>query len=195
MKTIAVFLSDGFEMIEALTPVDYLRRAKLNVITVAVPACGKKESNIVVSSHNVSILADKTFSEYCSFFDENSIDALILPGGLKGAAGLSECAQLLKHIEKCYDAGKFICAICASPAVVLGKTSVLEGRKWTCYPGMKNEAPGKYSSLYQESRVVVDGNLITACAAGASEEFTFSLLENLVDFSEKEQIAKGCCVI
>ncbi len=195
MKTAVVFFADGFEMIEALTPVDYMRRAKINVITVAVPSSTMKDEKTVTSSHNVPIKTDMSFSEY--FSQRISADALVCPGGSNGAKNLSLCTELLSYLEKSFDEGKIVSAICASPAVVLGKTKILAGKKWTCYPGMNDEAGENIvkNSFHQDgARVVLDGNVLTATAAGASEEFAIELCSLLAGKSEAERVAKSCCL-
>lgn len=195
MKKVAVFFADGFEMIEALSPVDYLRRAKIEVITVAVPSNTMKEKQTVTSSHNVQIKTDMSFEEYMTEFSQALPDAVVCPGGSNGAKNLSNCPELLDHLEKCYAQGKIVSAICASPAVVLGKTSLLKGKKWTCYPGMSDCAENSDGSFFEgEKRVIVDGNLVTACACGTSEEFAMTLCDLLVGKSECERLEKSCCL-
>ena len=109
MKTAAVFFADGFEEIEAITPVDYLRRAGIQVIMVGV--IGKKLDNnfIVTSSHDVKVLMDMNINEYLNTFADCP-DCIICPGGLKGAENLSNQEILLNHIEKANSLGKIIAA-------------------------------------------------------------------------------------
>ena len=170
MKTAAVFLADGFEEVEALTPVDYLRRAKVDVITVAVPSPTTKNENIVTGSHKIPVIADTTLKEYLSNKNSENMDLLFCPGGSVGAENLANCKELLKHLEESFDKGKYISAICASPAVVLGKTKIPDGKKWTCYPGMQTESNEAYQIKYENKVFVTDGTLITARGAGAAEE-------------------------
>ena len=113
------------------------------------------------------------------------------------SAYLNNYIDLQEHLEDCNKNGKLVCAICASPAVVLGNTNVLQGKKWTCYPGMKDEAKNESvkSSFHQENeRVVLDDNVLTACAEGASEEFAIKLVELLAGKEAQQSISKGCCL-
>ena len=197
MKRVAVFFADGFEMIEALSPVDYLRRCGIEVITVSVPSNTMEEPYTVTSSGGVTIKTDMTLFNYLEQIGESMCDAVICPGGGNGAKNLAACKELLAHLEKCFDAGKLVGAICASPAVVLGQTKILNGKKWTCFPGMKDCALPEIlanSSHQERKRVVSDGNVITAAAAGCSEEFAFVLCELLAGKSEADRVAKSCCV-
>ena len=191
MKTAAVFLADGFEEVEALTPVDYLRRAKVDVITVAVPSPTMKTENVVMGSHKIPVIADTTLKEYLSKYGENVPDMVFCPGGSVGAENLSNCVELLNHLEKCAEKGRFVSAICASPAVVLGKTNIPNGKKWTCYPGMHTESNPAYQTKYENKVFVTDGNLITARGAGAAEEFAMELIRLLCGEDVAKKIHDG----
>lgn len=191
MKTAAVFFADGFEEIEALSPVDYLRRADVEVITVAVPSPTMNDKYIVTSSHKVPIIADLTLDEYLIEFKDNVPDAVICPGGSTGAINLSNCKDLLEHLEKVWDSGKLVAAICASPAVVLGKTKIPFEKNWTCYPGMESESNPSYINRYQNKVFITDGNLITGRGPGASEEFAMELVRILTSKETAERIRTG----
>ncbi len=191
MSTAAVFFADGFEMIEALSPVDYMRRAGIEVVTVAVVS-GSEDRRIVRSSHGVSMFTDMTFDGWMDSCGSRLPDAVVCPGGSTGAENLGADVRLLRCIEECNAAGKIVAAICASPAVVLGKTSVLAGRKWTCYPGMQDRASG-FGGGYSDLPVVVDGNVVTARGAGASEEFAMELVRILAGAETAARIRKGTC--
>lgn len=190
MKQAAVFLADGFEEVEALSPVDYLRRAGVDVITVAVPSPTMQEKKVVVSSHKVPVIADLTLDEYFIKYGKKVPDCVICPGGSVGATNLSNCTTLLVHMEKAWDDGKIVAAICASPAVVLGKTKIPDGRKWTCYPGMEIEADKKYLGNYINDVVVTDGNLVTSRGPGASEQFAMELVRILAGQETADKIRK-----
>ena len=191
MKTAAVFLADGFEEIEALSPVDYLRRAGIEVYTVAVPSPTMNDKYIVISSHKVPVIADLTLDEYLLQFGKKLPDCVICPGGSVGAENLSNCQPLLKHLEDAWDNNKLVASICASPAVVLGKTKIPEGKKWTCYPGMESESNPSYVGNYINQVFVTDGNLITSRGPGASEEFAMELVRILAGEETAERIHKG----
>lgn len=190
MKKAAVFLADGFEEIEALSPVDYLRRADVDVVTVAVTNSSAVK-NCVISSHNVPVIADLSLDEYFNKFSDNIPDCVICPGGSVGAQNLASCDALLKHLEGAWKNGKVVAAICASPAVVLGKTDILQNMSWTCYPGMETEAAPDYVGNYTNRVVVSDGNLVTARGPGASEEFAMELVRILAGADVADRIRKG----
>lgn len=191
MKVAAVFLADGFEEIEALSPVDYLRRANVEVITVAVPSPTMNDKYIVTSSHNVPVIADMTLNEYLSEFKSQLPDCVFCPGGSVGATNLSNCNDLLNHLESVWENGKIVSAICASPAVVLGKTKIPNNKKWTCYPGMETESNQKYIPQYINEVFVTDGNLVTGRGPGASEQFAMELVRILAGEETANKIRKG----
>jgi len=187
----AVFFADGFEDIEALSPVDYLRRANIEVVTVGVKGKPFNNTMIVTSSHNVPMIMDMTLDTYLSLYKNETPDCIVCPGGSVGADNLAATPELLAHIEKVYDDGKLITAICASPAVVLGKTKVLAGKKWTCYPGMENEANKDYVSDYSNEVFITDGKLVTSRGPGASEQFAMEIVRILAGQETYEKIKKG----
>ena len=187
----AVFFADGFEDIEALSPVDYMRRAGIDVTTVAVKGTPFNKTMIVTSSHKVPMIMDTTLDAYLSEQGDNLPDCIVCPGGGLGAQNLSECSKLLDYIEKCYSAGKLVAAICASPAVVLGKTSVLKDKKWTCYPEMETEAKPEYLKGYSNEVFITDGNLVTSRGPGASEQFAMELVRILAGQETHDKIHAG----
>ncbi len=191
MKTAAIFFADGFEEVEAITPLDYLRRAGVEVFTVAIPSETMNDKYIVTSSHNVPMIMDLTFEEYLDSCKDGLPDLLFCPGGSRGADNLATCGELLAHLEEAWDKGKFVSAICASPAVVLGKTKILDGKKWTCYPQMQDNAKAEYLKGYSDKVFVTDGNLITSRGAGAAEEFAMELVRLLAGPESAEKIRKG----
>jgi hypothetical protein len=124
-----------------------------------------------------------------SYLEKNDLpDAIIIPGGMPGSTNLANCNKLLNLVEKAFDEEKLICAICAAPAVVLGKTKLLKDKDWTCYPGMENHAESYLSSFNSEARLVKSGNLITAKGPGVAEEFSMEIVKTLFDDSLKEKI-------
>ena len=179
MKTAAVFLADGFEEIEALSPVDYLRRAGVEVYTVAVPSPTMQDPYIVTGSHKVPVIADLTLDEYMDSCKDELPDCVVCPGGMPGATNLAASDILLSHLEKCFDEGKLVSALCASPAVVLGKTKIPAGKEWTCYPEMQTNAKAEYLSGYSNKVFITNGNLVTGRGPGASEQFAMELVKLL----------------
>lgn len=197
MAIAAAFFADGFEEVEAFTPVDYLRRAGVNVITVAVkgkPVTIDGEKKILVTgSHNIQFIPDISLENYLNEFSENTPDLIFCPGGGKGAENLSNTEILLKHIEKAFSQERLISAICASPAVVLGKTNIMKGKKWTCYPDMEGNAKPEYLNGHEDKPFVTDGNIITGRAAGASEQFAMELIRLIAGKQIAAKIKNGTC--
>ena len=126
-----VFLADGFEIIEALAPVDMLRRAKIDVKTVGV------SSEIVTSSCGVGVKCDMTIDEF-DFYD---VEAVVLPGGMPGTLNLENSSAVQKVIDNANNTNAFICAICAAPSI-LGNKGLLSGKKAVCFPGFENSLEG-----------------------------------------------------
>ena len=178
MGKVFIFMADGHEEIEALTVVDLLRRAGIEIETVSIT--GQKN---VTSSHKVTTVADKLFDE----IDFSEADMLILPGGMPGTKNLEAYEPLMKEIDAFAAAGKNIAAICAAPTV-FGKRGILKGKKACCYPGMENdllEATVEYNS------VSVDGNIITARGMGAAIDFSLAIIEKLLDKATADKLAKA----
>ena len=191
MKTAAVFFADGFEDIEALSPVDYMRRADINVITVGVKGKPFNDTMIVTSSHKVPMIMDMSLDAFLEKHDQEPVDCVCCPGGGLGAQNLSENPDLLAYLEKCNAAGKLVSAICASPAVVLGKTDILKNKKWTCYPDMQDNAKPEYLGGYSNQVFVTDGNLVTSRGPGASEQFAMELVRILSGQEVHDRLRAG----
>lgn len=160
-----VFLADGFEEVEALCPVDILRRGGIDVKTVGVT--GKT----VMGAHNIPVVADITVEE--AVFD--GLDAVILPGGMPGTLNLQKDGTVEEFIKFAVDKGLLLAAICAAPSI-LGKLGILNGKKAVCYPGFEKELCG---AQVLDLPCVKDGNIITGKGAGAAFDFGFLLLETL----------------
>jgi len=179
-KKAIVLLADGFEDVEAVTPIDYLRRAGIEVTAASI-----SESLTVTSKWGgIKMTANTTLTELVKH--GGSWDAVILPGGMPGSSNLAaskETGSLLKDMAA---AGKLICAICAAPALVLAPLGLLSGKKFTCYPGMEEKVTnGKWS----DDRVAVDGNIITSRGAGTAGEFAVAIIEELLDKTAAKKIA------
>ena len=185
-----MLIGDGFEDVEALCPVDYLRRAGINVLTVGVKGKNEGKLFITTSSHNVPIVMDMTFDEYLKNYS-SIIDCVICPGGSVGAENLADDKKLLNHLQESWNNGKIVAAICASPAVVLGQTEILADKKWTCYPDMESNAKPEFLSGYKNETFVEDGNLITARGPGASEEFAMQIVKKMCGEEVFAKIRRG----
>lgn len=178
MSKVYVFLADGLEMIEGLTVVDIMRRAKIDVVTVSI-----KNTKEVVSSHNVTMLADQTFADT----DFSDADMLVLPGGMPGTTNLGSYEPLVNLLKSFYEKGGKIAAICAAPSV-FGKLGFLNGKKATSYPGFEQELFG--AEIVTEP-VVTDGNVTTSRGMGTAIEFALTLVAQLLDSEIAEKIAKS----
>ena len=181
MKKVYVFLADGFEDVEALIPIDVLRRGGVDVTTVSIT-----DFPLVQSAHHVNIEADMMF-EQGDFADA---DLLFLPGGMPGATNLFDHKGVCKAIVDQHAAGKKVAAICASPAVVLAPLGILEGKRATCYPGMEAPLP-ENGATYTGDLVTVDGNVTTGEGPAAAFPFAYELLSQLVNQQTADQIAEG----
>ena len=171
-----LFLAEGFEDLEALAPVDILRRSGTEVLTVAVGG------NPVRSKSGVLVTADKTIQE----IDLKEASGIILPGGLQGVNNLENEPLVCEMIRQTVHSGRLVAAICAAPAL-LGRMGLLDGKHAVCFPGFEKDMKG--AKLCPDEWVVQDGNIITARGAGVSLEFGFKLAEVLCSAETAEKIA------
>ena len=183
-KKVIVLLAPGFEEVEAVTPIDYLRRAGIEVSVVAV---GLKTVN---GSHGIQISADTDLS---SLLEEKKLipsewDAVIVPGGLPGADNLAASGDVGAFLKEMAKAGKLICAICAAPARVLSPLGLLSGKEFTCFPGEEKNVPA--SAIWKEDRVVIDGNFITSRGAGTAGEFACAVVSKLLTDADGKKLAE-----
>lgn len=193
MKKALVLLADGFEEIEAVSPIDYLRRAGINVKIVS---CG--EGRLRTGSHSIAIHTDISVKDALT---EAEVDAVIIPGGMPGAANIAACAEAAELITRLHAEGKIIAAICAAPVVVLAGLGLLAGRAFTCYPGIDADM-ARWAGLDCEERtrgaikkadrVVMDGTLITGCGPGAAEEFSLAIAQTLAP-DKAAELARAAC--
>lgn len=184
-KKAILLLADGFEEVEAVTPVDYLRRAGLEVITAAIGG-----SRAVKGARGITINADVTLEELAEKGKAGaaSWDAVILPGGMPGASNLAASRETGALLREMAASGKWVCAICASPAVVLAPLGLLSGKKFTCYPGMEAKVrDGKWSG----DNVVVDGAIITSRGAGTAGVFAVAIIGRLLGGAEGKKVAES----
>lgn len=178
MAKVYEFLANGFEDIEALAPLDILRRGGVDVVTVSISG-----SEFVETAHGVTIKADALFDDV----DLSDADMLLLPGGMPGAKNLDEhegvCQALLNQ-----DARQgLIAAICAAP-MVLGHLGILNGKKGTCYPGFESHLTG---ADYTADHVTIDGHITTGRGPGAAMEFGYQLLSRFVPEEVVENLREG----
>lgn len=160
---IYVFLAEGFEEIEALTPVDILRRAELEVKTVGV---GGKT---VTGSHGITVTADIEEKDITT----DDMDMMILPGGMPGTLNLEKSPIVTACAEYCARNSIYLAAICAAPSI-LGHMGILNGREAICFPGFEGELKG---AVLSNKPVCVDGTVITAKGMGVATQFGLKLAE------------------
>lgn len=171
---IFLFLSDGHEEIEALTVVDMVRRAGLEIETVSITGLSE-----VTGSHKITTIADRVLADV----DWNDADMLVLPGGMPGTLNLGACDDLMSHVDAFAESGKMIAAICAAPTL-FGQRGLLKGKKACCYPGMEDKLIGADVTY---DKVAVDGNIITSRGMGTAIEFSLAIIEH---YSGKEAADK-----
>lgn len=182
-KRVLVVLADGFEEIEAISPIDVLRRAGASVTVASLE--DRKAS--VRGTHDVWFSCDACLSDVA----KERFDAIVFPGGMPGAKNLRESDLVKKLILETYARGDLVCAICASPAFVLAPTGILDGKKVTCYPGCEAVAPNVSFGKY---RAVKDGNVITSAGPGTALEFGLLIAESLYgkEVSDKLHLGMIC---
>lgn len=173
-----IFLAEGFEEIEALTVVDVMRRAGLDIKTVSITSTKK-----VPGAHGIKVMADLTFEEA----DFTDAEWLILPGGMPGASNLAAfkplCDLLKTHAAK----GK-VAAICAAPAVVLAPLGILDGKEATCYPGFEGQCR---NAVIRDIPVVTLKNLITANGPSAALHFALAIVANSLGSTIAQEVGSG----
>lgn len=177
-KKVYVLLAEGFELIEAMTPIDVLRRGGAEVITVSITA--HKE---VTSSQKVTVIADTTIIEK----DITDGDMLVLPGGYPGYINLGESQEVGNILKHYAENNKFVGAICGAPTV-LAKNGVFIGKEVTCHSSVAEEIKGY---RYNGKEAFTDGKLITGMGAGLSLNFAFALAECLLDSETILKVKKG----
>jgi 4-methyl-5(b-hydroxyethyl)-thiazole monophosphate biosynthesis len=176
-KKVLIVLTDGFEEIEAITPIDILRRAGLDVIVAGL------EKIEMAGSHGIKISADLLLKDV-----KDTPDAIVLPGG-PGAEQLGKSKELLDTVKLLISAGKTVGAICAAPAVVLGRNGFLRGKKATCFPGYEKELETG-GAVFSAERVVTDGFFVTSRGAGTAMEFSLELVRKLMGSAKANEISE-----
>lgn len=178
MKSICIFLADGFEEVEALLPLDLMRRGGLSVKTVSVT-----DSRIVMGAHQIPVEADLLFDD----LKGEDVEMIVLPGGMPGAANLDAHPGLDRLIRDFAVFHKPMAAICAAP-LVYGKRGLLSGKKATCYPGFEQYLEGAECT---GAMVQVADNFILGKGPGAAPEFGFAILEKFAGADKVLEVKKG----
>jgi len=175
MKRVAVLFAEGFEEVEGLTQVDFLRRAGVEITMVGVTG------EMVKGGHDITIKTDTTVDQ----IDPATFDGVVLPGGMPGAENLGSSVHAQDLIRSIFQSGGLVAAICAAPAVVLEPLGILKGKKATCFPGFE----GRFKQAsFSEERVVQDGNVITSRGPGTAAEFAIALITYVVDSETAEKV-------
>jgi DJ-1 family protein len=178
MNKVVVFLANGCEEVEALTPIDVLRRGGVDVIGVSIT-----DTKIVNGGHSISFMADEIFENV----DFDTVNMVVLPGGLVGRNNLMAHKGVVDICKKFNEQGKYVTSICASPSV-LGENGVLNNKNAICYPGFEDQLKG--ANIVDEN-VVEDGNIITSKGPGTAMEFSLKLLEVISGKEISEKVAEG----
>lgn len=173
-----MFLAEGFEEVEALCPLDLLRRAGVKVMTVGV---GGK---VIRGSHGIEVIADITTYEAEALLKKNPADMVILPGGMPGTLNLQADETVNLFIDHVVQNKKYIAAICAAP-LILGERGLLEGYEAICYPGFEDKLLGARIS---DKKVVRDGLYITGKGMGVALEFGLLLVRALVSDKAADEL-------
>lgn len=174
---IYMFLADGFEEIEALCPLDIMRRAGISVTTVGIN--GKS----IVGAHNITVLADISEDEL-DYFDA---DMIFLPGGMPGTLNLAKSETVRKSIQYATEKNIYIAAICAAPSI-LGDMGLLNGKEAICYPGFEDRLKGAKIS---GSRVIRDGKIITAAGMGVALDLGLELVSIFCGEEKAKELKKA----
>jgi len=173
VPSVLVILAEGFEEIEAITPIDLLRRSGAKVTVAGL------SSLTVHGSHGIGVVCDRQLNE-C----HEEYDVLVLPGGGEGSTNLASSFAVLELAIRTSQKG-VIAAICAAPSVVLGKTGLLDGKRVTGFPGS-----GFEGLVLENEKVITDWSLITAQAAGSAVEFSLAIIAKIFDEKTAKKIGK-----
>lgn len=175
---IYTFLADGFEEIEALCPVDIMRRAGLTVTTVGI---GGRE---IVGSHGITVRADISDSELCA----EDIELIFLPGGMPGTKNLDASKAVHQAIDLAIEQNAYIAAICAAP-MILGKRGILNEKEAVCYPGFENYLDG--ATVPADKKIVTDGKIITAKGMGVAADLGLEIVRVLCGKEKSDALRKA----
>ena len=184
MKRVVVPIAPGFEEIETITIVDILRRAGVAVSLASVEKGAPPAA--LEGRTGIKVMADQALSEV----QVSDFDMIVLPGGLKGAQTLQHdphVARLLRDFQQADPSRHYIGAICAAP-IVLASNNMIAGRRLTSHPSVKDQLDG---AIYDEGRVVIDGNLVTSRGPGTALEFALTLVKLLVGQEKMQEIKEA----
>ena len=174
---VLVFLGDGFEEVEALTVVDYLRRMDIEVDMASI-----SENLNVKGAHGIEVVGNKLSKN----IDPANYEAVVLPGGLPGAENLRRSKDVVEAVRVLNRKGRLLAAICAGP-IVLEEAGVLEGKNFTCYPGFEVEIK---TGKHLDKDIVKDGNIVTGKGPALAGNFSLEIVEYLLGKDKKEELKK-----
>lgn len=174
---LAVFLAEGFEEIEALTPVDILRRAGVDVATIGIG------SQTVTGTHGIAVHADRSETDW----REEELEGVILPGGMPGTRHLDQSPTVQRALDYAVGHNLLIAAICAAPSI-LGKRELLKGRRAICFPGFEDTLEG---ATLSDDYVVEDGRYITAKGMGVAIPFALTIVKHLTSPEEAARLGQS----
>ena len=177
---IYMFLADGFEEVEALCPLDLMRRAGLSVKTVGID---KKE---ITGAHGITVFSDIISDEY-EAADKSNTEMIFLPGGMPGTLNLAKSAIVTDAIHQAHASGTYIAAICAAPSI-LGDMGLLHGKEAICYPGFEERLIGARIS---DKKVVKDSNIITAAGMGVAYDMGILIVETLCGSEKATELRRA----
>jgi len=178
-KSVLVVLAQGCEELEAVSCIDLLRRANIEVVTAGL------DRNPVVASRRTTLIPDTTLGQAI----KRSFDMIVLPGGLPGADNLAGDPRVIDLLKKMASEGKFTCAICAAPTV-LAKAGILSGKRATGYPGTLDKM-NMPNVTYTGEAVSRDGNVITSRGPGTAIDFALELVEALAGRKSRDLVEKS----
>lgn len=173
---IGIFFGNGYEEIEALTVVDLCRRAGLSIDMISI-----SDERKVAGSHGIVVEMDQILSEV----DFDALDMIVLPGGMPGTKNLEACKGLMDQVDRFYENGKYVAAICAAPSI-LGHKGFVKGRKACCYPGFESAMEG--AEVVKEE-VVVSDHLIMSRGMGCAIPFGLKIVETFTNAETAKQLS------
>lgn len=171
-----IILADGFEEVEAIEPLDIMRRCGIEAVTVSLGA------DTVTGAHGVAVRPDITIDKV----EPDKMEALVLPGGAPGYQNLDASPAVHSLINRALADGRYLCAICAAPSI-LGKKQILSGKNATCFPGFESSL---YGANVVDDKAVTDGKIITARGAGAAADFGFAIAKALAGAEKADEIKR-----
>ena len=187
IKRAIIFLAEGFEEVEAITPIDLLRRAGFDVTTVSI-----NDEPLVNGAHNIPVKADMTINE---LINKDGYDVVILPGGAKGTQNLGNSGRVCEII-KSYNENpdKYVAAICAAPTV-LADNGILKERKAVCYPAPDHiqkliDGGAVLKENYNEINAIIDDHIITSKGAGTAIDFALAIITAMENIEAADSIAE-----